>query len=321
MTDRSRFPIPAPLIFAFAILVTGCFMGGDGGVDVAEELRHEESFEHIPGGLIEIDWASGDIDLVADEGAGVRIVAVGWKVDEPLDVEDWIDDVRFERLDDRLLLSYQADALFSFTSVSLQVRYPADARLRVNAANGDVMVDGGAELSADTANGGLTVRDVTGGVHLDSSNGDLEVSAGADASPGPIHCESSNGGITIDLAGDHDGEVICDTANGGVILRVGGAQLGDVELDSSNGSLRLEFGTLSGDVTADSGNGSIDVLFAVMPPELDLLADCSVGGLETNLPGARVIEETVGGVIERAGEGPRMRLSSSNGAIAVMTDE
>lgn len=321
MTDRSPSPLPTPAALALALVCTGCLMSGDGGVDVAEELRHEESFEHSPGGLIEIDWESGDIDLSASDEDEVRIVAVGWKVDEPLDVEDWIDDVRFERLDDRLLLSYQADALFSFTSVSLQVRYPADARLLVDAANGEVMVDGGAELSADTANGDLTVRDITGRVELDSANGDLEVSADAGRSPLGIHCESSNGGITINLAGDHDGEVICETANGGVILRVGGAQRGDVELDSSNGSLRMEFGTLGGDVTADSGNGSIDVLFAVMPPGLDLLADCSVGGLETNLPGARVIEETVGGVIERAGEGPRMRLSSSNGAITVLTDE
>ncbi|MCX7021769.1 MAG: hypothetical protein NTW26_05765 [bacterium] len=89
----------------FAVLFTACgFIGG--GVDVDPQYLHKVELDPAGATLLSVEWRSGGIELIGDDGDSVRVTAVGWKYGGLVWFEEWLDYTDFRREPDRVALEF-----------------------------------------------------------------------------------------------------------------------------------------------------------------------------------------------------------------------
>lgn len=178
--------------------------------------------------------------------------------------------------------------------VDLHVTVPRSARIRATSGNGDVRVAAAAlEAKATSGNGSVDVSRVAGRVDASSGNGAVKV----EGVGGPVEASSGNGRVEVDT---NRGPVSARSGNGDVRVRMATlAEPGDMRFSSGNGSVTVWLpADFSGEVEATTGNGRISTDFTV----------------QSRVQG-RVRPNRLEGVIGDGG--PRIRLSSGNGSIAI----
>jgi DUF4097 and DUF4098 domain-containing protein YvlB len=113
-------------------------------------------------------------------------------------------------------------------------------------------------LSLRSHNGGISVADVDGDIHFETTNGGVSLSGLA----GNVSGRTTNGGLTVRLAGtEWKGEGLqAQTTNGGVTVAVPDGYNAHLEASTVNGGLNIDFpvtvqGNLRRNLSVDLGRG------------------------------------------------------------------
>jgi DUF4097 and DUF4098 domain-containing protein YvlB len=319
-------------LFPFlAALLPACGFTG-GGVDVDPQYQHKVELDPAGAPRLSIEWRSGGIELIGDDGDSVRITAVGWKYGGLVRPEEWLHLVKFRREPDRVALEFTQPGVACPYSIALQVRFPRGMAVEVANGSGELILSGGSsavielgsggvtvtgvtgDVSVETGSGGVVVEDVGGSLMVNTSSGGLEIMRVA----GAVEAETGSGGIEIGLGPDHAEPVSAETGSGGITLACGVGQAGAVSLQTGSGGIDLTYGgPFTGDADLGTGSGSIMVNLTAPPEGLAVEAETSSGGVSTNLPGASVFNRYGAGEIQLKGPGPKMSLDTASGGIEV----
>ena len=141
----------------------------------------------------------------------------------------------------------------------------------------------------ETTNGDVRVREVTGEVHAETTNGTLD----ARNLKARLRGETTNGRILLD---DVEGGVVAETTNGSIRARNLDGWGEGIVLETTNGSIEVELGRAAGELRASNSNGSLDI----------------------RIPGAEVVELSKHSAHLRIpGKAQRIVLETTNGSIRV----
>ncbi|MCK4594879.1 DUF4097 family beta strand repeat protein [bacterium] len=186
---------------------------------------------------LRIDWANGDVELIADSSASVRITAVGSRGGTTLKTSDWLEYADFSLTGTEAVLVFETRGRATNIAVDLTVRFPQGLRVSVDCGNGGVTVSGGSSLEVDAGNGNLDVSGVTGETDLDAGNGNVELA----------------------LPAGFAAEAAVDSGNGNVELTIGGGFSGEVEVNAGNGDVTATFADVPDGlrIDAQTGMGSV----------------------------------------------------------------
>lgn len=242
-----NFIVSIVLIVAVALLISGC--------SVPLNFSYKNSSEYTAGdgevsGVknVEIDWISGNVEIVSNKGKSVVISETANKELEDIQkVHWWLDG-------DTLRVKYCASGKswgtkFNGVNKSLTISVPEDmmlTELNINTVSADFNVSGinVGKTDIDTVSGSLSLNYKMKTLNLDSVSGNIEVKA-ADG----VECDADtvSGDIKIDITGCGGITVNYDT--------VSGRLSGDVEFKidghkyvNGDGSADFKINTVSGDV-------------------------------------------------------------------------
>ncbi|OGD74851.1 MAG: hypothetical protein A2Y64_04350 [Candidatus Coatesbacteria bacterium RBG_13_66_14] len=315
----------------FAALFLACGFAG-GGVDVDSRYQHKVELDPAGATLVSVEWHSGGIELVGDDGDSIRVTAVGRMCGGLVEPKEWLDMVSFRRETERVALEFTQPGIVCPYSVALEVRFPRGMAVDVANGSGALTISGGSsavielgsggvtvtgvtgDVSVETASGGIVVEGVGGSLKVSSASGGLEINRVA----GAVEAETASGGIEIGLGPDHAWPVNAETASGGITLSVGAGQAGAVSLHTGSGGIDLSYGgTFTGDADLGTGSGGITVDLTDPPEGLAIEAETSSGSVSTNLPGAAVFNRYGAGEIQLKGAGPKISLDTASGSIEV----
>ncbi|MCD4732686.1 DUF4097 domain-containing protein, partial [bacterium] len=221
-------------LFALLVLTAGCSVSaGGGGVEVDAKYQHK--IDMMPAGAddLVVDWENGSVDLIADDGKNVRVLAVGYRNGSLIAPKEWLEHASFKVEGGAVRLVFDYQGVSNPFSVALQVYFPRSMVVNVNTSNGSIDLAGGASAVLDTSNGSIDVDGVHGKLHLDTSNGSIDVNG----SPSEVYADTSNGRINLDISGDHTGAITADSSNGKIIVKMSGYQHDPVVLSTSNGAI------------------------------------------------------------------------------------
>ncbi|NUR60780.1 MAG: DUF4097 family beta strand repeat protein [Catenulispora sp.] len=121
-----------------------------------------------------------------------------------------------------------------------------------------ISVPPGIAVQAVTTNGGIKVSNVSGGVHLETSNAGISVK---DLGSGDAFLHTSNGGIDAAFTGAPK-SIRAITSNGEVNIATDGKTWYDDDVDTSNGSRDIENNVdrkSTNEIYVRTSNGSINV--------------------------------------------------------------
>lgn len=213
------------------IVVFGLLLLTFAPVFAAESYEKELSAAGME--TLRVDWANGDVELIADDSASVRITAVGSRGGTTLKTSDWLEYTDFGVKGTEAVLVFDTRGRATNIAVDLTVRFPQGLRVNVDAGNGDVVVSGGSSLEVDTGNGNLDVSGVTGETDLDAGNGNVELALPAGFAA-VVAVDSGNGNVELTIGGRFSGEVEVNAGNGDVTATFADAPDG-LRIDAQTG--------------------------------------------------------------------------------------
>lgn len=186
---------------------------------------------------LRVDWSNGDVELIADDSASVRISAVGSRVGTALKTSDWLEHTDFSLTGSEAVLVFDTRGRTTNIAVDLTVRFPRGLRINVEAGNGDVVVSGGSSLEVDAGNGNLDVSGVAGTTLISAGNGDVD----------------------LEVPSGFTAEIELEVGNGDVNLSLGSAFTGGIEINAGNGDVTATFADAPDGlrIDAQTGMGSV----------------------------------------------------------------
>jgi DUF4097 and DUF4098 domain-containing protein YvlB len=304
----------------------------DGGVNVDPEFQHKIELDPGAARVLSVEWQSGGIELIGDDGDDVRITSVGRKYGGLIRPEEWLEFAEFGVAGGKVTLGFTHPGAANPYSIALQVRFPRAMAVEVENGSGELTLSGGSSAVVDLASGGVTITGVTGDVEVETASGGIEVedvggslkaysaSGGLEIKhiAGTVEAGTASGGIEIELDANHGGTVTADTASGGIGLCFGPGQAGPVTLNTASGGIDLSYGgPFTGDADLDTGSGGIAVNLTNPPGGLAIEAETASGRASTNHPDAQVSNECSSGEIRLKGTGPKLTLSTASGSVEV----
>lgn len=290
---RSRIAPIAAAVFLFAAVAT------------AQNPLHR-SFNVAPGGTLNVDADTGDIDV--SSGAGGVSVDVFRHGRAEQDLE-----VTFEQQQNDVIVrarDHRASRFFNFgmgDDVRFVITIPARYNVQLNTSGGHIHVgDLQGSARCRTSGGSIETARVNGPVEARTSGGNVSVGSAT----GTIDLRTSGGSIDIKRA---DGNLHARTSGGGINIE---DALGAVDAETSGGSIHARFAQQPrADSRLATSGGGISV--AVAPNvALDVDAHTSGGSVDSDLPITilgRQHESSLEGKIN--GGGPKLVLRSSGGGI------
>ncbi|HUT97940.1 MAG TPA: DUF4097 family beta strand repeat-containing protein [bacterium] len=318
------------LPFLAAVFLACGFIGG--GVDVDPRYQHEVVLDPAGASLVSIDWSSGGLELIGDDGDSVRVIAVGRNLGGLVEPAKWLDMLDFRRGTGSVELEFARSGVFSSYDIALEVRFPRGMGVEVSNGSGGLIISGAAsavvelgsggievsDVSGDadieTASGGITVEGVGGSLKVSSASGGLEIKRVA----GAVEAETASGSIDIELGPDHAGPVSAETGSGGITVALGLGQAGTVQLHTGSGGIDLSYGgPFTGDADLGTGSGGITVDLTAPPEGLAIEGETSSGVASTNHPDAYAFNGDGGGEIRLRGPGPKITLDAGSGSIEI----
>ncbi len=192
MTFRQHFS-PRLLALALALpIAAGAQRGGD---------RVDTTLTIDRGGALQLGLISGEIRVIGEQRADVRIVA-------------HTEAGRFETSYSGSRISLNTRSVNGRTGVTrFDVAVPVGTRVTATSISGTIEVRGtGAEVVARTTSGTLIIRDASDRVEAMSISGDIEMRN----VKGRIRAETTSGDVRVD---DASGEMISETVSGSTSLR------------------------------------------------------------------------------------------------------
>jgi len=175
---------------------------------------------------LRVDWANGDVELVADDSPGVRINAHGGTT-------GWLDYAEFSVGGGVAKAVFDTQDRAGNVSVDLTIHFPRSLGVVVTAGNGEVTVSGGSALNLKAGNGNVSVSGVTGETAVDAGNGNVELRV------------PDNYAAGVDL----------DAGNGNVEVKIGGGFSGEVEVSDGNGNVEVTFAVVPDGLAVDARTG------------------------------------------------------------------
>ncbi|OGD74852.1 MAG: hypothetical protein A2Y64_04355 [Candidatus Coatesbacteria bacterium RBG_13_66_14] len=176
---------------------------------------------------LHVDWANGDVELIADDSTGVRITASGGAS------SGWLDYTDFSVLGGEAKAVFDTKGRAGNISVDLTIRFPRGLGVEVTAGNGGVTVTGGSAVDIDAGNGNVSVSGVTGDTIVDAGNGNVELEI------------PQNFSAVADL----------DAGNGNVVVGIGGGFSGEVQVSDGNGNVEVTFSAVPEGLAVDARTG------------------------------------------------------------------
>jgi|GEM_PF-4029533 len=315
----------------FAAFFVACgFVGG--GVDVDPRYQHKVVLDPDGATLVSIEWRSGGIELIGDDGDSVRVTAVGRNLGGLVEPAEWLDMVDFRRGSERVELDFARSGVFCSYDIALEVRFPRGMGVEVSNGSGGLTLSGGSSAVIELGSGGVTVSDITGDAVIETASGGITVegvggslrvisaSGGLNITrvAGAVEAQTASGGIEIKIGPDHAGSVCAETGSGSITLSCGSGQAGAITLHTGSGGIDLFYGgPFTGDADLGTGSGGIEVRLTDPPEGLAIEAETSSGSVSTNLPGASVYNQYGTGEIQLTGTGPKITLETGSGSIEV----
>jgi DUF4097 and DUF4098 domain-containing protein YvlB len=267
----------------------------------ADEFR--QTVPARPGGTLEIDLASGSVEVRSDGDAEVHVEARtrGWG---PGSME-----FELESDGENVRLKGKHGGWLGIGGWTARVQVQIPERYSI------VVRTGGGSVEVEELGGSADVRTSGGSIDVDGADGPLEL----ETSGGAIRVEELRGDATLRTSGgpirvvEAAGRVEARTSGGGIQIHDVG---GPVEARTSGGSISVRFsGVAEGDL--QTSGGSIEAEFAE-DAAVDLDAETSGGRvrIDEDLQFVGRIERThlVGQI---NGGGPELRLKTSGGNVHV----
>ena len=272
---------------------------------LAADLEFYESVPVKPGGTLQIELATGSIEVQTDDEHEVSIEAqaTGWGAGS----------MRFELSSDgkdaRLVGKPRGwlGPLFVGPRVWVQVRVPERYSIEVRTGGGSIEIDDlGGTAIASTSGGRIQLDGAEGPVELRTSGGSIEV----DDVRGDLSVKTSGGGIRIS---DVTGRVEAETSGGPIRVHDVG---GPVLARTSGGAISVRFsGPPEGNL--ETSGGAIEAEFEE-EARLTLEAETSGGRVriedDIRITGS-IAPNRVHGSIN--GGGPKLRLKTSGGNVRI----
>jgi hypothetical protein len=228
---------------------------------------------------LEVRLASGDIEVVAVEGAESVDVELTARDEES---QALVDEARVELREHHARPQVIVDvphrrggfnlgSLFGRDGISCRIRAPRDSSLDVRSKSADLAVRGtvggvnlqtasgdvelehvSGGLNARSASGDITVRTVGSGVNVQTASGDLEI----EIARGPVNAATASGDLTIGEAWDsvNANTVSGDQDHSAVYQGLVAAHSvsGDIQIGVRRGSkVFLDCNTVSGDTSSE----------------------------------------------------------------------
>jgi DUF4097 and DUF4098 domain-containing protein YvlB len=209
------------LLFAAALLTVSSVMA-------ANSYETELSATGVK--TLHIEWANGDVELIADDAADIRVNARGGS-------SDWLDYAEFSVEGSEALAVFDTRGRAGGIYSDITLRFPRGLNVEVSAGNGDVTVSGGSGVDIDAGNGNVYVSGVAGRTVIDAGNGNVELQV-------PKNYSSS-----VDL----------DAGNGNVEAEIESGFSGKVDITDGNGNVEVTFASVPSGlgIDASSGMGSV----------------------------------------------------------------
>lgn len=257
----------APLLILVAATSCSLTFGGWGEKVTSKSEVH---FEPAAGTTtISIDSFNGSIELVAAaEGSAIHgtsvLYARGRSVEdaqERINTMDW----QFSQNGDTvtMILTEPEGGSNNAGGKLESLMVPAGYNVTIDISNGHVTIPAGFEnLHIDTSNGAV---DIHGGktVFVDTSNGSIDYSGDSQ----DFEFDTSNGRIEVQLEGDWSGRGVASSSNGRIAVRCNGLIDARLKASTSNGKPKVygpELGKSAGagSLDLDTSNGNITVTHA-----------------------------------------------------------
>lgn len=203
------------------LLLSGC------GIAMGSEHSESQSFD-APDGAVTIDTNHdvvveiGPSDAIELELRGTEAPKASWSPDDGV-------------------LTLRADEQwFDFGPTKSTVQVPAGHAVTIHSTNGDIELEGLSDgIEVTSQNGDVSLDEVSGTVDVESPNGDVELASAAALDE--VRLETSNGDISASLGADASYRVEADSDNGDVSV--------DVERDPDSDRV----------LTAISNNGDVTI--------------------------------------------------------------
>ena len=294
------------------LALTGC-----DDMDWGNSQQYKEDFQYSyelkPGGRLSVENLNGAIEILGQEGNKVEITGTKYAASEQvmkamkIDVVASSDAIRVRtavpsghrgnmgaRYVIRVPHRIELDRIESSNGA---VRIEGvDGMVRVHTTNGAVRamrVNGSAEI--ETSNGGIDLSDQRGSVVARTSNGRIK----ADGVKGYFEARTSNGGIDARVTDPEPNRPIkLESSNGGITLELASLKGNDVRVTTSNSSINLRLPqTVAAQLKASTSNSSISNDFE--------------STMNTTSKSKHAVEGTIGS------GGPIIDLHTSNGKINI----
>jgi DUF4097 and DUF4098 domain-containing protein YvlB len=244
-----------------------------------------ETIEHLTDAPINIETRNGGVEIIAgSEDNRVTINATLRCVGNSQSEAD--DRVQHARLE------FGRD-----TSRTLQIKpvFPGEPRSN-DGCSIVVRVPDARDITIRASNGSIRVSDTAGNLAARSSNGTITVTE----HDGPVDLHTSNGTVEAISVG---APATIDTSNGRIVLALRPDHVGTIDLDTSNGSVDVTVpAAIRGRITMNTSNGRVHVF------------DPTGAAIE------QTIDRTRGQIVFTT-DGPRSKVSTSNGSISVTIED
>lgn len=245
----------APLLLLVASTSCSITFGG-----MSEKAARESELSFSPSAgakVLEIDSYNGSISLsVAAAGEGISGQATVWakgKTEENALERLTQMDLQFSQNGEKVLLHLTKPTGGS-NNCGAQIKnlaVPADWAIVIDCSNGNVTVPAGFEnIHIETSNGNIDVAGA-GRIYVDTSNGNVQYRGGSQ----DFELDSSNGSVTVELKEDWSGRGIVSSSNGKITVRCNGVIDARLSTSTSNGKAHI-FGP---ELSAESGKGVLDL--------------------------------------------------------------
>jgi DUF4097 and DUF4098 domain-containing protein YvlB len=159
---------------------------------------------------LRVDWANGDVELIADDSPGVRVNAHGGTT-------GWLDYAEFSVGGGVAKAVFDTQGRAGNISADLTIRFPRGLGVVVTAGNGEVTLSGGSSANIKAGNGNVAVTGVTGETVVDAGNGNVELHVPDDYAAG-VDLDAGNGNVEVVIGGGFAGEAQVSDGNGNVVV-------------------------------------------------------------------------------------------------------
>jgi hypothetical protein len=308
------------------LLLLGVLMALPAALQAKIVRTVEKNFTVQPGGNLKAVTFGGSIKVKSADSPEVRVVATETfsrasteqEADEIL--KDLVLTLEQSGNDVTVTAEYpNRPRGFSFGSwppvqVSLEITVPRSCNLTLNTSGGSISVASlKGDVHARTSGGSLTFERIDGELDGATSGGSIRLVEGT----ARAKLSTSGGGITVERAG---GPTEVSTSGGSITVNSARALL---SARTSGGSIRVNLTEpLREDATFSTSGGSIRVQ-VVKNASFELDASTSGGGVRADGFALEVLKGGVGknNLVAKVNQGgPRLRLRTSGGSIAVTAD-